>query len=178
MRDETSWGHQGWGKPKSGLVKRILNKPGVSKEGQIVLICDQDWIHPHAYVYSHKIWDRPTGFAEGINEVRMVIGKLDDMIIGEGDKQVKKIFTKRPAITWDDYFSGHTIFMTVRWDRLPKGVSAQYFHKKPNDPDNSEVKCAHYNEPIVMVTNKEDPETQKKCQKVHVSFQSTSSFSI
>eukprot|EP00957_Ditylum_brightwellii_P188523 14352308-Ditylum_brightwellii.AAC.1 len=42
--DETSWGNQGWGEPESGLVKRILNKSGVCKCGQIVLLCDQDRI--------------------------------------------------------------------------------------------------------------------------------------
>eukprot|EP00957_Ditylum_brightwellii_P077938 5923488-Ditylum_brightwellii.AAC.1 len=133
--------------------------------------------------------DWPTGFTEGTNEVRMLIDKLDNMSIGEGDKKDKKIFTKRHAITWDNYFSGNTIFdyagikslglfMTVRWDRLPKGVPLQYFHKKLTDPGNMAAKHAHYNDPIVMAMNKEDPVTHKKYQKVHVLFQSTSSYNI
>eukprot|EP00957_Ditylum_brightwellii_P205653 15344810-Ditylum_brightwellii.AAC.1 len=41
-----------------------------------------------------------------------------------------------------------------------------------------EAKCAHCNEPIVIVMNKEDPVTHKKYQKVNVSFQSKSSCNI
>ena len=36
--DETSWAHQGYGESGSNLVKRIQNKPGVSKGGQTVLV--------------------------------------------------------------------------------------------------------------------------------------------
>eukprot|EP00957_Ditylum_brightwellii_P166559 12678488-Ditylum_brightwellii.AAC.1 len=128
-----------------------MNKPGVSKGGQMILVCDQDWFHPHAYVHHHKMWDKPTGFTEGINEVRTIIGKLNDMIIGDGDKNVYKIFTKQPVITWDNYFSGNTIFdyarikgfgllMTMRRDMLLKGVPPQYLHKKLTDPGNSAAK--------------------------------------
>eukprot|EP00957_Ditylum_brightwellii_P077950 5924851-Ditylum_brightwellii.AAC.1 len=142
-----------------------MNKPSVSRGRQIVLIYHQDWICPCAYVHCHKIWDQPTGFTEG-------------MIIGEGDNNTKTIFTKQPAIAWDNYFSGGIIFdyagskrfgllMTVWQGRLPSGVQLQYLHKKPTEPGNSAAKYACYTEPIVMVTNKEDPETNKKYQKVH-----------
>jgi len=135
--DETSWGHQGWGEPGSGLVKRILNKPGVCKGGQIVLLCDQDRIQPCEYVHQHKLWDKPAGFtAEGPNEARMLIDKIDDMIIGESmeeNKHTKKIVTTRPGVTFDNYFSGNNIFdyarqkgfglcTTVWHNRLPKGL--------------------------------------------------------
>eukprot|EP00957_Ditylum_brightwellii_P203986 15337084-Ditylum_brightwellii.AAC.1 len=118
----------------------------------------------------------------------MIIGKLKGMIIGDGDENIF-FFTKQPLITCDNYFSGDTIFdcarskgfellMTVRWYRLPRGVPPQYFHKKPTDPDNSTANCACYTKPTVVATNKEDKETKKKYQKVHVSFQSTSSCNI
>eukprot|EP00957_Ditylum_brightwellii_P114418 8723270-Ditylum_brightwellii.AAC.1 len=68
--------------------------------------------------------------------------------------------------------------MTIRQDRLPRGVPTQYSHKSPTEPGNSTAKCTCYTEPIVMVTNKEEPETKKKYQKVHVSFQSKSSCNI
>eukprot|EP00957_Ditylum_brightwellii_P018813 1413878-Ditylum_brightwellii.AAC.1 len=68
--------------------------------------------------------------------------------------------------------------MTVRRDRLPRGVPLQYFHMKLTNPGNSGAKCEYYTEPIVMVTNKEDTENKKKYQKVHVSFLSTSSCNI
>eukprot|EP00957_Ditylum_brightwellii_P045068 3418435-Ditylum_brightwellii.AAC.1 len=154
----------------------IINKPGISKGGQIVLLCDQYGICLHAYAHHHKLWDWPTDFTEGTNEERIVIIKLDDMIIAEGDKQVKKIFMNRPTIKWDKYLSQNTIFdyaggngfgllVTVRQDMLPKGVLPQYLCKKPTDPGNLSAKCACYNKQIVMVMNKEDPVTYKKHQK-------------
>eukprot|EP00957_Ditylum_brightwellii_P050663 3841427-Ditylum_brightwellii.AAC.1 len=68
--------------------------------------------------------------------------------------------------------------MTVRQGRLPKGILPQYLHKKPADPCNSAAKCACYTGSIVMAINKEDPEINKKYQKVRVLFQSTSSCNI
>eukprot|EP00957_Ditylum_brightwellii_P156452 11906815-Ditylum_brightwellii.AAC.1 len=47
-------------------------------------------------------------------------------------------------------------------------------HKKTTEPDNQAIRCSHFNEPIVMAQNVEDPESNKKYQKVHMSFQSTS----
>eukprot|EP00957_Ditylum_brightwellii_P090039 6857219-Ditylum_brightwellii.AAC.2 len=71
------------------------------------------------------------------------------------------MFTARPGITFDNYFSGNNIFdyagqkgfglcTTVRRNRLPKGVPAQYMHKKTTEPDNQAARCTHFNEPIVM----------------------------
>eukprot|EP00957_Ditylum_brightwellii_P125388 9556787-Ditylum_brightwellii.AAC.1 len=65
-----------------------MNKPGVSKGGQIVLVCDQEQICPCAYVHCHKMWDTPTGFTEGTNDKRMIVDKLKGMIIGDGDKNI------------------------------------------------------------------------------------------
>jgi hypothetical protein len=99
--DETSWGHQGWGEPGSGLVKRILNKPGVCKGGQIVLLYDQDCIQLRAYVHRHKLWGKPAGFtAEGPNEARMLIDKIDDMIIGESMEENKHTKKNSHNKTW------------------------------------------------------------------------------
>ena len=38
------WSHQEWGEPKSGMVRRIINKPGMSNGGQVVLVYYVDWI--------------------------------------------------------------------------------------------------------------------------------------
>eukprot|EP00957_Ditylum_brightwellii_P176585 13449170-Ditylum_brightwellii.AAC.1 len=51
-------------------------------------------------------------------------------------------------------------------------------HKKTTEPGNQAARYAHFNEPIAMVQNVEDPESKKKYQKVRVSFQSTSLCSI
>eukprot|EP00957_Ditylum_brightwellii_P166915 12704819-Ditylum_brightwellii.AAC.1 len=84
----------------------------------------------------------------------MIIDKPEDMIIGDSN-------------TIFDYArsKGFRLLVTVMQDRLPRGVPPQYFHKKPTDPGSLAAKYAHYTEPIVMVTNKDDPETKKKYQK-------------
>jgi hypothetical protein len=38
--DETTWGHGCFGEAGSGLVGRIMGKPGILKGGQIVMISD------------------------------------------------------------------------------------------------------------------------------------------
>ena len=35
--DETTWGHGGYGEAGTGLVGRIMGKPGISKVGHIVI---------------------------------------------------------------------------------------------------------------------------------------------
>eukprot|EP00957_Ditylum_brightwellii_P207328 15352487-Ditylum_brightwellii.AAC.1 len=120
----------------------------------------------------------------------MILDKLDDMGNGEKadiNKDVNKIFEN--AITWGNYFSEDTIFdytgkkgynllTPMRHDMLPKGVTAQHLYKKATNPGNQAAKCSYFNEAIVMVQNKEDPETKNKHQKEHVSFQSIFSYNI
>ena len=69
------------------------------------------------------------------------------------------------------------MFFTVRRDRHPKGVTSQYMHKKITEPMNLAAKCSKFNEPIIMA-HKEKTETKSTNNKVHVSFQSTSSCNI
>ena len=38
--DETTWGFGGYGEPGSGLVSRIMGKPGITKGGQMVIISE------------------------------------------------------------------------------------------------------------------------------------------
>ena len=42
VRDKTSWVHQGLGEAKIGLTLKIMNKPGLSKVGKIVVVTDLD----------------------------------------------------------------------------------------------------------------------------------------
>ena len=101
----------------------------------------------------------------------------------------RKIFKKKPGLCWDNYFSdgnifyhsgkkGYGILSTVRRDSLPKGVPVQYTHKKVTYPGNLFSKCSRFNEPIIMVHKKKDPENNSIYDKVHVSLQSTSSCNI
>eukprot|EP00957_Ditylum_brightwellii_P118935 9070821-Ditylum_brightwellii.AAC.1 len=105
----------------------------------------------------------------------MLIDKIDDMIIGESteeNNQIKKYFTITPGITFENYFSGNNIIdyagqkgfglcTTVWRGRLPKGVPAPYMHKKTTEPGNQAARFTRFNEPIVMVQNVEDPESNK-----------------
>ena len=45
-RDEDSWSRQLWGEVNSGIMSKIMNKPGVSKGGQIVMVTDVDFFFP------------------------------------------------------------------------------------------------------------------------------------
>eukprot|EP00957_Ditylum_brightwellii_P047071 3574649-Ditylum_brightwellii.AAC.1 len=119
------------------------------------MLADIDHIHPPAYIRWHKCWVQPTGFTEGPNEVRMLMEKLDGMIISEStNKKVKRTFKEKPLIC----------------DCLPKSVPAQYMCKKRTENHSQPARCAQFNHPIVMVKKITDEETGNTYQKVHVTF--------
>eukprot|EP00957_Ditylum_brightwellii_P197710 15062590-Ditylum_brightwellii.AAC.1 len=140
-RDETSWGHQGWRQPRSCLCKHILNKPGICKGGQIVILSDVDSIRPHVCMQTHKLHPKLAGYMEGTNEVCMLMNQLENMVIWEKpEKKVKKIFTKKPAMCFDNDFSGDKpaeeagercfdLIFTTRHDHLLKVPAALGTHK-------------------------------------------------
>ena len=67
--------------------------------------------------------------------------------------------------------------MTCRRDRLPSAVPAQYLHKKKTGTDfRSTAACFH--EPVVLVKRIEEDGQSQAFERVHTSFQSTSSFHI
>eukprot|EP00957_Ditylum_brightwellii_P183909 14008481-Ditylum_brightwellii.AAC.1 len=79
----------------------------------------------------------------GQHEARSVLEQLKPMIQGEtGD--CRKIFTKYPCSTWDNYFSSNRIMdwmsgegfggvMNCRRDLLPGDISGEYLQKKKKD---------------------------------------------
>eukprot|EP00957_Ditylum_brightwellii_P191689 14593371-Ditylum_brightwellii.AAC.2 len=104
--DKTSWDHQGWGEPGSGLYKHILSKTGIYKGGQIVMLNDVNHIRPCIYVYRHKLHPQPVGYTGGSNKVCMLMDQLKDMVIWEKpEKNVKKILTKKLAMCFGNHFS-------------------------------------------------------------------------
>eukprot|EP00957_Ditylum_brightwellii_P155879 11866232-Ditylum_brightwellii.AAC.1 len=120
----------------------------------------------------------------------MSMGKLDDMIIEESiHKKVKRIFKEKPTMYFDNYFShvntsdladkkGYSFICIVSCDCLPKSVPAQYMCKKRTNNHNHPARCAQFNQPIAMVKEMADEETGNIYQKVHVTFQPTSSCNI
>jgi hypothetical protein len=188
--DETTWGHGGFGEAGSGLVGRIMGKPGISKGGQIVMISDVNRIRPRAYVHRHKLHTKPPGWTtQGPSEVRKIMEMITPMVVGEetsgGQRQ---IYRRKPHGTWDNFFSGEVIMkwlgengfgttMTCRRDRLPRDIPAENLHKKKTSSD-SRPKAARFHQPIVAVQNVAPDGENEGYQRIHVSFQSTSSCNL
>jgi hypothetical protein len=188
--DETTWGHGGFGEAGSGLVGRIMGKPGISKGGQIVMISDVNRIRPRAYVHRHKLHTKPPGWTtQGPSEVRKIMEMITPMVEGQepllGQRQ---IYRQKPHSTWDNFFSGDKIFgwlgengfgstMTCRRDRLPKDIPAENLHKKKTSSD-ARPKVARFHQPIVAVQNIMPEGEKEGYQRAHVSFQSTSSCNL
>jgi hypothetical protein len=167
--DETTFAHNGYGEPNSGLLSRVMGKPGVTRGGQIVLLSDVGRNRPRAYLHRHKIhpaYPKTTGLTQqGPAEVRRI---LEERILPlvEGFKKnrhlPRSIFPVKPHTTWDNYFSGDPIFnwmgangfattMTVRRDRLPTGVPGSYFNKNPTPNTDKKAKVGRFNHAITAV---------------------------
>ena len=97
----------------------------------------------------------------------------------------KKIFKKKFHITADNHFSGDKVFewigekgygctMTCRRDRLPAEIPSYNLHKKQTD-SSKKCKVARFFQPVVAVKKVEACNFNESYQRVHVSFQSTSS---
>ncbi len=77
--------------------------------------------------------------------MRSCIDSLSKLLFQEAEPvSAKRIFTRPPHITWDNYFSGEEVFhyagergfglkMTVRRDCLPREIKAEFLHKKKTD---------------------------------------------
>ena len=201
--DETTWAHNGFGEAGTGLLSRVMGKPGVTKGGQIVLLADAYRNRPRAYLHRHKCHKPIEGFTrQGPLEVRMIMEDLKWLVKdGESDGR-RQIFMEKPHSTWDNFFSGDDInnwiglngfgtTMTCRRDRLPKGLPNYFFHKISTAPGDFKARVARFNNPITVVKHvsmtpaqaaqgtEGQPATPPiNYTKVHVTFQSTSSCNI
>jgi hypothetical protein len=206
--DETTWAHNGFGEAGTGLLARVMGKPGVTKGGQIVLVSDAYRNRPRAYLHRHKCHPPITGFTrQGPMEVRMIMEDLKHLVQGEEADRRRQIFKEKPHSTWDNFFSGDDIndwigqngfgvTMTCRRDRLPRGVPNHFFHKVATAPGDTKARVARFNNPITVVKHVllnpvaegQTPEGEAdnqpvrtppiKYTRVHVTFQSTSSCNI
>ena len=134
--DESTFPFQGFGEAKTGLVGNIVGKPGVSNGAQVLLCTDVDRIRPRAYVHRHKLHQKKFNVT-GQNEVYLMMRQLESLVVDETTETPVGIFTQKPHIMCDNFFSGDLIFqyaaendwgllMTCRRDRLPKGVPGKY----------------------------------------------------
>lgn len=186
--DETTWGHSGYGESKTGITGRLRNKK-VSKGGQTVLIMDRGRKRIRAYLHRSKIYNElfpesKRGWsANGPFEIKHLADQLLKMVDGNPDSSSKKIFRFKPTITADNYFQSDKIMnylgerglgaiMTSARNSLPKDVNSKYLHKEKTEAKNKYAKIARFAQPIVAVKN------EATYQRIHVSFQSTSSCNI
>jgi hypothetical protein len=109
--DETTWVHNGFGEAGTGLLTRVMGKPGVTKGGQIVLVSDAYRNRPRAYLHRHKCHRPPiAGFTrQGPMEVRMIMEDMKRLVTGEEADGRHQIFRETPHSTLDNFFSGDDI---------------------------------------------------------------------
>ena len=184
--DETTFAHNGYGEAGSDLVKLVKGKPGVTRGMQTVLLMDTDWLRPRAHVHRHKLHDSPFSLG-GPAEARMLCEQLEPMIVtgieeAENTNKPRGIYSEKPHLTFDNYFSGDCIVqyacekgfgltMTVRRDRLPKGIPTKYLQKEKT-PVSRRSKAARFENPVFITRECEGSIIQL------TSFQSTSSCNI
>ena len=181
--DESTWGHGGFGEAGSGLCGRLMNKPK-SRGGQVVIVTDVGHCRPRAILHRHKCHNKGSHWTRsGPFEVKCLAQKLLDMTESVGNAK-KQIFRKQPCITVDNYFIDEKILHwsgvrqlgligTNRRDLLPPDIDSEFLHKNATTKSQKHAKVARYSQPIVAVKNCDDG-----YQRVHVSFQSTSSCNI
>ncbi|KAG7337868.1 hypothetical protein IV203_017745 [Nitzschia inconspicua] len=159
--DESSWAHQGWGEPGAGIIARIMNKPGITKGGQTVLLVDAYRCRPYSYLHRHKLHRKINDWnAAGPKEVRLIMEKIAPFIAGGGSERV--LWKSKPHSTWDNHFSGCQILnwlgeegyaatMTCRRNRLPKNVPPKYFHTEKTANGDKVARVARFQNPISAV---------------------------
>ena len=157
--DETTFGHQGFGEPGSGLLTKVMGKPGITKGMQTVIVGDVDRIRPRAFLHRHKK-HRHVFNQQGPNEVALLWEEKIQRLTTADNQFGKPIFKALPHMTWDNFFSGDSIMTyaaehgfgftsTVRRDRLPKDVPGKYWQKEKTLPNAQRPKAARFNTPII-----------------------------
>ena len=179
--DETTFPHMGHGEANTGLLKRLGQaKPSITRGMQTVILFDVNRIRPRAYIHRHKCHMNQLNLPQGPNECMLLMHQINRLVEGQPGN-CKKIFRSKPHSTWDNFFSGDKIFewlgtngfvatMTCQCDRLSTEIDKKYLHKKTDTSPRTKV--ARFMHPIVAVKNTD------KYNRVHISFQSTSSCNI
>ena len=136
--NETTWEHTVYGEAGSGITRRTINNPGISKGGQVISISDFDIIRPRAYIHIHKLYEMPDGGTlKGQCEACYIIEQLTSLVEGEpAGPEVRKIFKENFHSTWDkkiwlrnyglDRRKRIRVNLTCRCDCLTVGVLGQY----------------------------------------------------
>ena len=203
--DETTWGHNGYGETGSGITSRLMNKK-VNKGGQTTIITDSRRFRPRACIHRHKLHPPCDGQTRrGTNELAYLLKDIEKMVISPSNDHPpsvagfagpagpiratptqlpqKKIFRTKPTVCADNFFyddkmlnwigeRGFSCIGTCARNCLPKDIEKKYLHAEKHKPGCPFSKVARMTNPIVAVKNCDG------YQRVHVSFQSTSSANI
>lgn len=180
--DETTWGHAGFGEAGSGITSHLRNKK-VNKGGQTTLISDSRRFRPRAYMHRHNLHMMTEGMSKkGTNEMVHLLKKIEPMVEG-ADGNTKKIFRVKPTAIADNFFfddkccnwigkNGFSSLGTMARNALVNKIDKKYLHYEKHAPGDPRSKVARFINPIVAVKDYDG------FQRVHVSFQSTSSTNI
>jgi hypothetical protein len=188
--DETTWGHAGYGEAGSGLTGRLRNKK-VNKGGQTTIMSDSRRFRPRAYIHRHRLHQLKGGQTkQGTNELCHLLSDVEEMVrIPDPPLPTQSggspyIFRRKPIVCADNYFfddkmcdwigeKGFGSIGTTARNVIPSGIEKKYLHVEKHPPGCKYSKVAKFTNPIVAVKN-----FDKGFQRVHVSFQSTSSVNI
>ena len=113
--DETTFAHNSYGEPNSGLVSRVIGKPNVTKGMQTVLVCNAYRNHSRAYYHRYKCHKefsnkkRGCITAEDPSGFRIILESIKLLIQGNQSKGRHQIFPQHPNFTWENNFSGDGI---------------------------------------------------------------------
>jgi hypothetical protein len=184
--DETSWPHCGYGESGSGVCGRLSQNKKIAKGGQTVLCMDASRFRIRAYKHRHKLYNHANEGWSAAGPYELFKFQCQLLEHCEGNHStMKTLFHQKPTITADNYFcndkvldhageNGLGAILTNARNRLPCDIESVYLHKEKTNPTaHKHAKAARYFEPIVAV--KDDA---RGFQRVHVSFQSTSSCNI
>lgn len=84
--DETTWAFSGIGGEAS---RRVHNKPGVTKEGQTIMLFDVGRCHPRAYCHWHSLVKKNDGFPmQGLNELYELLQQVKELTIGNPSAEI------------------------------------------------------------------------------------------
>jgi hypothetical protein len=123
--DETTIGFNGYGERGSDLVKHVKRKSYITKVMQIALILDVHRNRPRAYCHRHKVHTTFPNFKtlgwtkEGPCEVRQILETIMPLVKGQPSNGLRQIFPSKPHTTWDNHFSGDTIFDCCGANKFP-----------------------------------------------------------
>ena len=87
--DETSIGHAGYAEPRTGVLSRIMNNPGIAKGMSTIIIYDVHRNRPREFLHRHKLHtvfprhkEENWTLTPGGREARRILEDLKSLVLG------------------------------------------------------------------------------------------------